>query len=743
MFTEFFEKTKAKPLTQGTNEEIYASLIDFTEKCADERGENVGKKKLYYISAEFLTGKLLGANLINLGIYDDVAGELSAAGKSMDDVERIEPEPALGNGGLGRLAACFMDSAATLGIPASGVGLCYHCGLFRQKFVNNKQTEAADCWIGDRSWLNPTDVSYTVDFKDFSVKSKLYTITVTGFGGKSNKLCLFDNADTDESVIKGGIDFDKNDIRKNLTLFLYPDDSDTAGKKLRIYQQYFMVSNAAHLIINEAIERGSNLRDLADYAVIQINDTHPTMIIPELIRLLEERGIAFDEAVDVAKNVCAYTNHTILAEALEKWPVEYLEDTVPKIMDIIRRLNEKTSGNTSVIIDGKVHMAHLAIHFSFSVNGVAELHTEILKNEELKSFYTLFPEKFNNKTNGITFRRWLIQANPLLTDLIRNLTGDGFLSDSDRLAELKMYADDNDVLSALTHVKAKNKLRLKEFLAEKEGVKLNDGSIFNIQAKRLHEYKRQQLNALYIISKYMEIKSGILPKRPIAFIFGAKAAPAYTLAKDIIHLILCISKIINDDASVAKYIQVVMTENYNVTLAQKLIPACDISQQISLASKEASGTGNMKFMLNGAVTLGTADGANAEIADLVGKENIYIFGKSADEVIGLYKSGRYNPRLIYNSNKKIKQSVDFITSAVMLKTGDSECLRRLQSELLNKDWFMTLLDFEDYIRTMDNALNDYENRILWAKKSLVNISEARFFSSDRTVTEYNRDIWKI
>lgn len=743
MFTEFFEKANSKPLSQGTNEEIYSSLLSFTEKCAAERGENGGKKKLYYISAEFLTGKLLGANLINLGLYDRVASELGDAGKSIEAIEKCEPEPSLGNGGLGRLAACFMDSAAALGIPADGIGLCYHCGLFRQKFVDGKQTEEPDFWIKNPSWLKPTKTSYTVQFKDFSVKSELYTITVTGYGGKCNRLCLFDIPTADDSLINDGISFDKKDIKRNLTLFLYPDDSDTDGKKLRIYQQYFMVSNAAALIIDEAVERGSKLTDLADYAVIQINDTHPAMIIPELVRRLEERGVPFERAAEIVKKTCAYTNHTILAEALEKWPIEYLEDTVPQIMSIIRRLNEKTGGSTSIISENEVHMAHLAIHYSFSVNGVAALHTEILKNEELKNFYALYPEKFNNKTNGITFRRWLIQANPLLTELIRNLTGDGFLSDSDRLAELKMYAEDKDVLSALTHIKAKNKLRLKELIAEREGVSLNDGAVFDIQAKRLHEYKRQQLNALYIINKYLEIKSGILPKRPIAFIFAAKAAPAYTAAKDIIHLILCLSELVAADPVASKHMQVVMVENYNVTLAQSLIPACDISQQISLASKEASGTGNMKFMLNGAVTLGTADGANAEIAELVGGDAVYIFGKSANEVIGLYKSGRYNPRAIYNGCRAVKRAVDFITSAQMLKIGDSECLRRLQSDLINKDWFMALLDFEDYVRIRDMAYSDYENRLFWARKTLVNIAEARFFSSDRTVSEYNKEIWRI
>lgn len=746
MFSEYFEKTTGRGLAQAPDREIYESLLAFTAEQAKDRGYNEGKKKLYYISAEFLIGKLLSSNLINLGLYDEVAGELEAAGKSLSDIESIEPEPSLGNGGLGRLAACFMDSAATLGLPADGVGLCYHCGLFKQKFKNNKQTEQPDYWIEDHSWLRPAGIGYAVKFKDFTLQSELYDVDVTGYGSKCNRLRLFDVKGVSEDIIKDGIAFDKKDVDENLTLFLYPDDSDDNGKKLRVYQQYFMVSCGAQLLIDEALERGSNLHDLADYAVVQINDTHPAMVIPELVRLLTERGIDFPEAVDIVGSMCAYTNHTILAEALEKWPVRYLEEAVPHIMEIIRRMDllvKDKDKSCAVIQDDRVHMAHLAIHFSFSVNGVAALHTEILKNVELKKFYDLYPDKFNNKTNGITFRRWLIQANPALTELIRSLTGDGFLTDADRLKDLAMYENDTDVLSALMHIKRKNKLRLKEFIMKKEGIVLREDSIFDIQAKRLHEYKRQQLNALYIIKKYLDIKDGKYPERHLTFVFAAKAAPSYTAAKDIIHLILCLSKLIAADPVASEHMTVLMIENYNVTVAQHLIPACDISEQISLASKEASGTGNMKFMLNGAVTLGTLDGANVEIADFVGEDNIYLFGKKADHVINLYKTARYNPRAIYSANPDIRRAVDFITDTSMLKIGDGSALRRLQSDLINKDWFMALLDLEDYIKVKDKAFADYENRSEWARKTLINISKARYFSSDRTVSEYNRDIWKL
>ncbi len=746
MFKEYFEEKNGKTLSDATNREIYESLLAFTGEQIKQIGYNTGKKKLYYISAEFLVGKLLINNLINIGLFDKVSAELEQSGKSIEEIQAQEPEPSLGNGGLGRLAACFADSIATLGLYGDGVGLNYHCGLFRQKFVDNCQTEEPDFWIEDKSWLKKTGTGYTVKYKDFSLKSVLYDLDVTGHGSKSNRLRLFDIEGVDEGLIKTGIKFNKKDVDRNLTLFLYPDDSDEDGKKLRVYQQYFMVSNAAQLIIEEAEERGSDLHDLYEYAVVQINDTHPALIIPELIRLLQQKGIDFYESAQIVKKMCAYTNHTILAEALEKWPVSYIEDAVPNIAEIIKCLDSCLKSDrpeTRIIIDGKINMAHLAIHYSYSVNGVAALHTDILKETELKSFYELYPEKFNNKTNGITFRRWLIQSNPELTELIRSLTGDGFLSDADRLADLAMYKDDNDVLSALMHIKRKNKLKLCDFLAKNQSVMMSADSVFDIQAKRLHEYKRQQMNALYVIKKYLEIKDGILPKRHLTFVFAAKAAPAYTAAKDIIHLILCLSQLIAADKTASEYMTVVMVENYNVTAAQRLIPACDISEQISLASKEASGTGNMKFMLNGALTLGTADGANVEIAELVGRENIYIFGKTSDEVISLIKSGRYNPRSIYSKDAQIRRCVDFITDEAMLKIGKGEQLRRLQSDLINNDRFMALLDFDDYSRTKDGVFEDYENRSRWAKKTLINIAGARFFSSDRTIAEYNKDIWKL
>lgn len=746
MFKEYFEEKTSKSLADAQKEEVFSQLLNFTAEHTAKRGYNTGRKKLYYISAEFLIGKLLSNNLINLGIYDTVNKELESAGMSVAQLEDIEKEPALGNGGLGRLAACFADSAATLGLCADGVGLNYHCGLFRQEFVKNQQTEQPDYWIEKDTWLRRTNKSYTVKYKDFSLISKLYEIDVTGYGEKSNKLRLFDVCGVDEGIIAEGIEFDKKDVDKNLTLFLYPDDSDEKGKKLRVYQQYFMVSNAAQLIIEESLDRGSDLHNLYDYAVVQINDTHPALIIPELVRLLEERGIDFKEACSIVRKTCAYTNHTILAEALEKWPVSFIEDAVPDICEIIRKLDENLGDippDTRIIADGKIHMAHMAIHYSFSVNGVAALHTKILKDTELNKFYKLYPNKFNNKTNGITFRRWLIGANSELTELIRSLTGEGFLSDADRLSDLKMYKDDKDVLSALMHIKRKNKIRFCEFLKNHQGITLEADSVFDIQAKRLHEYKRQQMNALYIIGKYLDIKNGYVPHRHMTFIFAAKAAPSYVAAKDIIHLVLCLSEVIAKDEVASKYMTVVMVENYNVTVAEKLIPACDISEQISLASKEASGTGNMKFMLNGAVTLGTADGANVEIANLVGSENIYIFGKSSDEVIKLIKSGRYNPRLIYSENQKIQASVDFITSEAMLKTGNGTILRRLRSDLVNNDRFMALSDLADYTIVKDRMFADYEKRTAWAKKTLVNISESRFFSSDRTIAEYNRDIWHL
>lgn len=687
--------------------------------------------------------------MINLGIYNEVKEMLAQAGKNISEIEEIEVEPSLGNGGLGRLAACFLDSIATLGLPGSGIGINYHLGLFKQVFENNMQKETPNPWIGENTWLKKTDVTYPVQFKDFTVTSRMYEISVTGYENRTNKLELFDIDTVDENIVGDGIDFDKNDIAKNLTLFLYPDDSDEAGRKLRIYQQYFMVSNGARLIIDECKAKGSNLYDLYDYAVIQINDTHPTMVIPELIRLLVQEGMSIDDAINVVKKTCAYTNHTILSEALEKWPISYLQEVVPQLVPIIEILDDKVrrqfDDESVVIIDKNdtVHMAHIDIHYGFSVNGVAALHTEILKNSELNNFYKIYPEKFNNKTNGITFRRWLLHCNSELSDQIQAWIGDGFKKDAMELKKLESLMDNQDALNKLLEIKADNKNQLKKYLADTQGINLNENSIFDIQIKRLHEYKRQQMNALYVIHKYLEIKKGNKPETPITVIFGAKAAPAYIIAKDIIHLILCLQKIVNNDPEVSPYLNVVMVENYNVTLAEKLIPACDISEQISLASKEASGTGNMKFMLNGAVTLGTEDGANVEIHQFVGDDNIYIFGESSDEVIEHYAKADYVSRNYYEKNANIKEAVDFITSDEMLKVGNKENLERLKNELLNKDWFMTFPDFDQYVETKEKAYADYNNRMKWAKKMLVNIANAGFFSSDRTIEQYNEDIWKL
>lgn len=746
---ERLQQQLGKDISQSSNSEIYNGLLNITQQLADEKESNEGKKKVYYISAEFLIGKLLSNNMINLGIYNEVKEMLAQAGKNISEIEEIEVEPSLGNGGLGRLAACFLDSIATLGLPGSGIGINYHLGLFKQVFENNMQKETPNPWIGENTWLKKTDVTYPVQFKDFTVTSRMYEISVTGYENRTNKLELFDIDTVDENIVGDGIDFDKNDIAKNLTLFLYPDDSDEAGRKLRIYQQYFMVSNGARLIIDECKAKGSNLYDLYDYAVIQINDTHPTMVIPELIRLLVQEGMSIDDAINVVKKTCAYTNHTILSEALEKWPISYLQEVVPQLVPIIEILDDKVrrqfDDESVVIIDKNdtVHMAHIDIHYGFSVNGVAALHTEILKNSELNNFYKIYPEKFNNKTNGITFRRWLLHCNSELSDQIQAWIGDGFKKDAIELKKLESLMDNQDALNKLLEIKADNKNKLKKYLADTQGINLNENSIFDIQIKRLHEYKRQQMNALYVIHKYLEIKKGNKPETPITVIFGAKAAPAYIIAKDIIHLILCLQKIVNNDPEVSPYLNVVMVENYNVTLAEKLIPACDISEQISLASKEASGTGNMKFMLNGAVTLGTEDGANVEIHQFVGDDNIYIFGESSDEVIEHYAKADYVSRNYYENNANIKEAVDFITSDEMLKVGNQENLERLKNELLNKDWFMTFPDFDQYVETKEKAYADYNNRMEWAKKMLVNIANAGFFSSDRTIEQYNEDIWKL
>ena len=732
-----------------TDQEVYEALLTYTKEQLAAKGYHDGKKKIYYISAEFLIGKLLSNNLINLGIYDEVAEFLKKNGKSLAEIESVEPEPSLGNGGLGRLAACFLDSIATLGLPGEGIGLNYHLGLFKQVFEDNLQHEVPNPWITPDSWLTATDVTYMVPFRGFSLKSTMYSIDVAGYENKAIHLNLFDIDLADESMVHDGITFNKKDILHNLTLFLYPDDSDEDGRKLRVYQQYFMVSNAAQLILDEAVSKGSNLHDLADYAVVQINDTHPSMIIPEFIRLLGERGIDFDEAAEIVSHVCAYTNHTILAEALEKWPIHYLEDIVPQLVPIIRKLDEKVKAKypaeNLAIIDSNnlVHMAHMDIHYGFSINGVAALHTEILKNSELHQFYEIYPEKFNNKTNGITFRRWLMYCNQPLTKFISSLIGEGYKKDADELKKLLAYKDDQKVLDQLLEIKTNAKKICKDFVLENTSIEIDENSVFDIQIKRLHEYKRQQLNALYIIYKYLEIKDGKKPERPITFIFGAKAAPAYYIAKDIIHLLLTLETLIQNDPDVAPYMKLVMVENYNVSAAEKLIPACDISEQISLASKEASGTGNMKFMLNGAITLGTMDGANVEISDLVGKDNIYIFGESSDEIIKHYEKMDYNSRAIYEGDADIKKYVDFIVSEPMLKLGKEEHLRNFYNELLNKDWFMTLLDLKDYIKVKDQVFADYEDRSSWAKKMLVNIGEAGFFSSDRTIEQYNKDIWHL
>lgn len=739
----------AKDISVCSNEEIYLGLLETVKAQIKSSGTNKGDKKLYYISAEFLIGKLLSNNMINLGIYDEVKSILEKHGKDICQIEEVELEPSLGNGGLGRLAACFLDSIATLGLNGDGIGLNYHMGLFKQVFENHKQKETPNPWITANSWLNETDVHFEVPFKDFTLKSKLYDIDVTGYNNHTNKLHLFDIDTLDESIIKDGINFDKEKIEKNLTLFLYPDDSDKAGHLLRIYQQYFMVSNGAQYILKECEENGYDLHKLNEHVVIQINDTHPSMVIPELIRLLTNKGIKMEEAIEIVSKTCAYTNHTILAEALEKWPLDYLEAVVPHLIPIIKELDARMKSRYEdkdvAIIDeiGRVHMANMDIHYGFSVNGVAALHTEILKASELKPFYDIYPEKFNNKTNGITFRRWLLHCNPKLADYFTQLIGDDYKKDAAKLETLLNYQNDSEVIKTIQQIKLDNKVNLKNYLKETQNININENSIFDIQIKRLHEYKRQQMNALYIIYKYLEIKSGTIPTTPITMIFGAKAAPAYTIAKDIIHLILCLQELIKNDKEVSPYLNVVMVENYNVTKASKLIPACDVSEQISLASKEASGTGNMKFMLNGALTLGTMDGANVEIHDLVGSQNIYIFGESSEEVIKHYENADYNAYKVYSEDKDIKAWVDFIISDEMLSLGQEENLQRLHKELTSKDWFMTLPDLKDYINTKNKMFKDYEDREIWGKKMLINMSKAGFFSSDRTIAQYNEDIWRL
>ena len=748
---EVLEKRFHKTLDTCTKEELFHALMEITKEATGNLKRNEGSKKLYYISAEFLIGKLLSNNLINLGLYEETEKVLKSHGYELCEIEELEMEPSLGNGGLGRLAACFLDSIATLGLPGDGIGLNYHFGLFQQKFTNHKQQELKNPWITKESWLNRQSFTCKVPFKDFTMDGVLYDIDVPGYDSGCNRLHLFDVDTIDESIVpENSINFNKKKVQENLTLFLYPDDSDDAGRKLRIYQQYFMVSCGAQLILKEMEDAGYDLHELNNHAVIQINDTHPSMVIPELIRLLtEEKGFTMDEAVEVVSKTCAYTNHTILAEALEKWPMEYLEEVVPNLVPIIKELDERVrktvKDESTYIIDAqdRVHMAHMDIHYGFSVNGVAALHTEILKNSELKNFYDLYPERFNNKTNGITFRRWLMHCNPILTRYIESLIGNGFKKDATELEKLLAFENDETVLNKLEEIKMEKKLEFKEYMEETQGLTIDEHSIIDVQVKRLHEYKRQQMNALYAIYKYLDIKAGNKPSTPITMIFGAKAAPAYVIAKDIIHLILCLQELIEKDPEVRPYFRVLMIENYNVSKAAKVIPAANISEQISLASKEASGTGNMKLMLNGALTLGTEDGANVETRDLVGEENIYIFGRKPQDVIDLYEAGTYSSKEIYEEDALIHKLVDFITGEELLAIGDEESLTRLRRELIGKDWFMTLLDTKEYITTKEKVYADYEDRKTWNKKALINIAKAGFFSSDRTIAQYNEDIWKL
>ena len=749
--TKIIQEEYGKKIEECSDAELYVSILKSTKQRLKNVNVIKGNKKLYYISAEFLIGRLLSNNLLNLGLYDDLNSFLESKGKNLASIEEVEPEPSLGNGGLGRLAACFLDSIATLGLSGDGIGLNYHYGLFKQVFVDRLQKEEKNDWIEENSWLNKTDTTFQVTFGTGTVVSRLYDLDVVGYENGLNKLHLFDIESLDESIVKQGIDFNKSDIEKNLTLFLYPDDSDDAGRKLRIYQQYFMVSNGAQLIIKEMEEKGQDIRKMNEYVAIQINDTHPTMVIPELIRILtNEKGFSMDEAIGVVSKTCAYTNHTILAEALEKWPMHYLEEVVPNLVPIIKELARRVAciyqDPKVQIIDANqlVHMAHIDIHYSYSVNGVAAIHTKILKETELKHFYDIYQEKFNNKTNGITFRRWLQSCNKELATYISELIGDGYKKNAVELEKLLQFKDDKEVLNNFVQIKKHKKEELAIYLKKTQNIQVDSNAVFDIQVKRMHEYKRQQMNVLYIIHKYLEIKAGKKPPVAMTFIFGAKAAPAYIIAQDIIHLILVLQELINKDTKVNQYIKVIMIENYNVSAAEKLIPACDISEQISLASKEASGTGNMKFMLNGAVTLGTSDGANVEIADLVGEENIYIFGEKSETVIAHYANHDYVSKNYYNKSQVIKEAVDFIVSEEVMKLGHKDNLERIYQDIINKDWFMALLDLEDYIQTKDRVFEEYAMKPEeWKKKILVNIAKAGFFSSDRTIAEYNHDIWKL
>ena len=749
-------KEMGKSVREASNEELYKGLLAITQAEAEKKlpFESKKKKKIYYLSAEFLIGKLLSNNLINLGLFDEAREILEKNGKDITAIEEIEEEPSLGNGGLGRLASCFLDSIATLNLNGCGVGLNYHLGLFRQEFVDHQQKAEPNPWLKKSGWEVKTSKGYDVTMAGKTYHSTLYDLYVTGYESETIPLHLFDLDTVDETIVHDGIDFDKRDIAKNLTLFLYPDDSDDDGRKLRIYQQYFMVSNGAQLILDECVARGSNLHDLADYAVFQINDTHPTMIIPEMIRLLEERGIGEDEAIAIVSKCAAYTNHTILAEALEKWPISYLKEIVPQLVPIIEALDDRVRrkyDDPSVVIIDKndtVHMAHIDIHYGKSVNGVAKLHTEILEQTELRNFYNIYPEKFNNKTNGITFRRWLLSCNPDLGRYIAGKIGSDFIRHSEKLEEFGKYADDEQVLSDLMAIKSRNKVRLAKYLKDTRNIEIDPDSIFDIQAKRLHEYKRQQMNLLWCIHHYLDLRRKVeagqaLDDPKVTVLFAAKAAPAYIIAQDIIHAILCLQDIIEHDPEVSKVFRVVMVDNYNITVAEKLIPACDLSEQISLASKEASGTGNMKYMLNGAVTIGTEDGANVEIHNLVGDDNIYIFGMRSPEVISHYEKADYVSRDWYNRDAVLREAVDYLTGSRMMEIGNAERLNRLKNELLNKDWFMTFPDFEAYSKIREQAYRDYADRKAWERKCLINISKAGYFSSDRTIEEYNRDIWQV
>ncbi len=743
-------KYLGKKIESADEKGLYGAVLQLVKEQMDARPVTDGEKKLYYISAEFLVGKQLGKNLINLGIYDDVKELLNKNGKSLEKVEAVEEEPSLGNGGLGRLAACFLDSIATLNLPGDGVGLRYHFGLFRQQFKDRKQYEVPDTWMEGPSALTKTDVTFPITFGNCTVQSRMYDLDVVGYEGGHNKLHLFDLDSIDESLVKDGIDFDKKAIEKNLTLFLYPDDSDDDGRKLRIYQQYFMVSNAAQLIIQEQKKLGHDLHDMAKYVAIQINDTHPSMVIPELIRLLIQEGISFAQAAAIVSDVCAYTNHTILAEALEKWPTAYLNEVVPQLMPIIGGLDWGVvcafNNNQDLNIvdgEGRVHMARIDMHYGHSINGVAALHTEILKQQELRPFYNIYAEKFNNKTNGITFRRWIMHCNHELAAELDQLIGTEWRKNASELERLLYFYNDENVLNRLEEIKYHNKVRFAKMIEETEGVTVDPTSIFDVQVKRMHEYKRQQMNALWVIYEYLKIKKGETPAHPITVFFGGKAAPAYYMAKNVIHLILCLQALIENDPEVSKWLKVVMMQNYNVSKSEVTIPAADISEQISLASKEASGTGNMKFMLNGAVTLGTMDGANVEIKELVGNDNIYIFGRSSDDVIQLYNTSGYHAHDYYEHNAMIHDCVDFITSKELLALGDEKMLSDLQDNLMNKDWFMTLLDLEHYCQVKEAMIADYNDRAKWKRMSLVNIAKAGFFSSDRTIADYNRDIWHL